>query len=272
LKETGGTSTLVPAGGATGQVLAKTSGTDYATGWTSVIPADGSVTSAKIVDGTIVDADISASAAIATSKVSGLDSALAGKAPIASPTFTGTTTDAALSVTGGAEMNTGLASITRVQTNGQSLSTAGETATLQVRSNSTGDAYVTFHNYGRYAANFGLDASTNDLAYGGWSVGAAKYKVFHALNSTAPYRMAAGTAANAAGAYATVTFPASRFNVAPIVTISEASTGGHVVVPYIPGNISSTGFTVAGYTLGGANVATTFHWHAVQMTSGAAAG
>lgn len=52
--------------------------------------ADSAITSAKIADGTIVDADISSSAAISTSKVSGLDSALTAKAPVASPTFTGT--------------------------------------------------------------------------------------------------------------------------------------------------------------------------------------
>ena len=52
--------------------------------------ADSSITSAKIVDGTIVNADVSATAAIATSKISGLDTALAAKAPLASPTFTGT--------------------------------------------------------------------------------------------------------------------------------------------------------------------------------------
>jgi hypothetical protein len=52
--------------------------------------ADGSVTSAKIADGTIVDTDINVSAAIAQSKVANLTSDLALKAPIASPTFTGT--------------------------------------------------------------------------------------------------------------------------------------------------------------------------------------
>ena len=40
---------------------------------------NGAVTSAKILDGTIVNADIAANAAIATSKISGLDTALAGK-------------------------------------------------------------------------------------------------------------------------------------------------------------------------------------------------
>jgi Major tropism determinant N-terminal domain len=52
----------------------------------------GTVTSTMIANGTIVDADINASAAIATSKISGLDTALAAKAPLASPTFTGTVT------------------------------------------------------------------------------------------------------------------------------------------------------------------------------------
>ena len=42
--------------------------------------ASGAVTSAKIADGTITNADISASAAIAQSKISGLTTALAGKA------------------------------------------------------------------------------------------------------------------------------------------------------------------------------------------------
>jgi hypothetical protein len=47
---------------------------------TAVTQADtGTVTSAMIANGTIVDADVSASAAIATSKVSGLDIALANK-------------------------------------------------------------------------------------------------------------------------------------------------------------------------------------------------
>ena len=52
--------------------------------------ADGAVTSAKIANATIVNGDISASAEIATSKISGLDTALGLLAPIASPTFTGT--------------------------------------------------------------------------------------------------------------------------------------------------------------------------------------
>ena len=52
--------------------------------------ADGAVTSGKIADGTVVDADVSAIAEISQSKISGLTSDLALKAPLASPTFTGT--------------------------------------------------------------------------------------------------------------------------------------------------------------------------------------
>jgi hypothetical protein len=52
--------------------------------------ADGSVTNAKIADGAIIDIDVNASAAIAQSKIANLTSDLALKAPLASPTFTGT--------------------------------------------------------------------------------------------------------------------------------------------------------------------------------------
>lgn len=52
--------------------------------------ATGAVTSAKIADGTIVDGDISASAAIAQSKVSNLTTDLAGKAPTSRQILTGT--------------------------------------------------------------------------------------------------------------------------------------------------------------------------------------
>jgi hypothetical protein len=60
--------------------------------------ATGGVTSAMIADGTIVDGDINASAAIAQSKISGLSTSLSEKAPIAAPTFTGLVTVAASGV------------------------------------------------------------------------------------------------------------------------------------------------------------------------------
>ena len=57
----------------------------------SMLAADA-VTSGKIANGTIINEDISATAEIATSKISGLDTALGLKAPLASPTFTGVVT------------------------------------------------------------------------------------------------------------------------------------------------------------------------------------
>jgi hypothetical protein len=59
----------------------------------------GTVTSTMILDGTIVNGDINASAAIATSKISGLDTALGLLAPLASPTFTGVVTLPANTIT-----------------------------------------------------------------------------------------------------------------------------------------------------------------------------
>jgi len=66
----------------------------------SMLAADA-VTSGKIANGTIINEDISASAEIATSKISGLDTALGLKAPLASPTFTGTVTLPAGTITTG---------------------------------------------------------------------------------------------------------------------------------------------------------------------------
>jgi hypothetical protein len=56
---------------------------------------------------------------------------------------------------------------------------------LQVYQNSNvtnSDAAMTFHIAGRHATYFGLDRETNDLFVGGWSKGAAKYKIWHAGN------------------------------------------------------------------------------------------
>jgi hypothetical protein len=50
----------------------------------------GTITSTMLADGTIVDGDINASAAIAQSKIDGLSTSLSAKADLAGPTFTGT--------------------------------------------------------------------------------------------------------------------------------------------------------------------------------------
>jgi hypothetical protein len=65
----------------------------------------GTVTSTMIFDGTIVNADISASAAIAQSKIDGLTTDLSAKAPLADPTFTGTVSAASLTLSGDLTVN-----------------------------------------------------------------------------------------------------------------------------------------------------------------------
>ena len=79
---------------------------------TSNIPAgivttsdSGTVTSTMISNGTIVNEDINASAAIAQSKIDGLTTALSAKAPLADPTFTGTVSAAALTLSGDLTVN-----------------------------------------------------------------------------------------------------------------------------------------------------------------------
>lgn len=64
-----------------------------------------SITSSDIVDGTIVNADINASAAIAQSKISGLTSDLAAKAALAGATFTGDISGTNLTLSGNLTVN-----------------------------------------------------------------------------------------------------------------------------------------------------------------------
>jgi hypothetical protein len=64
--------------------------------------------------------------------------------------------------------------------------TVSGTDNLEIFQPTTGtDAFLTFHISGDYAANFGIDGTTNDLFYGGWSAGANKFKVWHSGNDGA---------------------------------------------------------------------------------------
>ena len=82
---------------------------------------DGAVTSAKIADGTIVNDDINASAAIAQSKIADLTTDLAAKAPLESPTFTGT-------VAGITKSMVGLGNVDNTSDANKPVSTATQTA------------------------------------------------------------------------------------------------------------------------------------------------
>jgi hypothetical protein len=83
--------------------------------------ANDAVTTGKIAANTIVNADISLTAEIATSKISGLDTALGLKAPLASPTFTGT-------VSGITKTMVGLGSVDNTADSAKPVSTATQTA------------------------------------------------------------------------------------------------------------------------------------------------
>ena len=62
---------------------------------------------------------------------------------------------------------------------------SGSQGSLEIYNTGSGnDAFIAFHAGGDYAGYFGLDADTNDLAWGGWSVGASKHRIFHAGNSS----------------------------------------------------------------------------------------
>ena len=85
-----------------------------------------------------------------------------------------------------------------------------------------------------------------------------------------PLNVSAGSVSTSASAQVTVTFPAGRFSVTPIIT-AEVIGHPNVCVTYTT-SPSSTSFQIGAFTTGGARVAGTVHWQAVQMTSGSAGG
>ena len=105
--------------------------------------ADSAVTSGKIANGTIVDADVNASAEIAQSKIASLTTDLAAKlasataastyAPLASPTFTGT-------VSGITKSMVGLGSADDTADTAKPVSTAQATAIATAKAEAIADA------------------------------------------------------------------------------------------------------------------------------------
>ena len=60
---------------------------------------------------------------------------------------------------------------------------SGSQGCLEIYNTGSGnDAFMTFHTGGDFACYFGLDADSNSLAVGGWSMGANKYTIWHAGN------------------------------------------------------------------------------------------
>jgi hypothetical protein len=115
-------------------------------------------------------------------------------------------------------------------------------------------------------------------AYKTWSIGdTLTASDLNASFADLPLNTAAFTAAYSGGAIApnasttiTITFPTSRFNVAPICTFSTTSP---YITPYVS-SVSTTSVVVGLINNGIASSAASFtvYGFAVQMTSGTAAG
>ena len=123
--------------------LAVTEGKIADSAVTTVKIADNAITTGKISAGTIIDSDINNAAEIATSKISGLDTALNAKldsataastyAPIESPTFTGT-------VSGVTKGHVGLGDVDNTSDVNKPVSTAQASAIATAKSEAIADA------------------------------------------------------------------------------------------------------------------------------------
>jgi hypothetical protein len=85
-----------------------------------------------------------------------------------------------------------------------------------------------------------------------------------------PFRMASGSGTTSASAQVTVTLPAGRFAFTPNI-VAQIVYHPNVSVPYI-NTSTNTSFGIGAFTIGGARIAATVQWQAVQMTSGGASG
>ena len=64
---------------------------------------------------------------------------------------------------------------------------SGSQGSIEVYNQGSGnDAFMSFHSGGDFALYFGLNADTNKLAVGGWSMGASKYDIAHEGSSYIP--------------------------------------------------------------------------------------
>ena len=79
-----------------------------------------------------------------------------------------------------------------------------------------------------------------------------------------PYAMAVGGPTGGGTAGGTITFPASRFTVAPIVTVTTQNPASQIYINTV--TASSFAWATVGNNSGGV------YWNAVQMKSGTAAG
>lgn len=95
------------------------------------------------------------------------------------------------------------------------------------------------------------------------------------LGGVRPFATASGTGTTDGSGLLTITFPASRFTVAPVLTLSIASLSGAIPASTLAhASVTASGATV--FSSNSTNAATRtsvpVNWIAIQMTSGAASG
>ena len=125
-------------------------------------------------------------------------------------------------------------------------STAGDQSSVQIyQPTAQDDAFIAFHVSGDYAGYFGLDGTTNDLFWGGWSVGNNKHKIFHAGNS-AQFTSALNTKlAGIATSANNYSFPYTVSDAASNSTVVRRTGSGYIIGNYInmTANDVSSGLT-----------------------------
>jgi hypothetical protein len=114
-------------------------------------------------------------------------------------------------------------------------STSGNMSGLEVfQGTINADAFMSFHVGGDVAGYFGLDGTTNDLFWGGWSIGAVKHKVWHSGNDGSGSGLDADTldGVQASGFITTsVTQPSNIAirNVSPTIYLRDTETNSAMI-------------------------------------------
>jgi hypothetical protein len=95
------------------------------------------------------------------------------------------------------------------------------------------------------------------------------------LSGVRPFALASGIGTTDGSGLLTVTFPASRFTVAPVLTATVASLSGSIPATTLAhGSVTASSATIfsSNSTSGATRTSVPVNWQAVQMTSGSASG